>query len=405
MTNENENAKVKEPRSLSEILADVEATETWKQQAHEKVGQQANKKLEQHVQNLLFRIEILKTRIHDPNRSDEIKQTFEEAIKLEESNALKRVAMWEYVSYLEEQGDCETAIPLAEKYLTYIEPNGDKSQIADATNMLGQLYAATGATKQAQQKFIQANGIYEQLVAENPSVSYQAKLARNDYDLCTLYADYGDSQHMDLAEQGFLRAKKIYEQLVAENLTECLPDLANTCNDLGNLYSDMYRMSKAERELLRAKKIREQLVAENPSAYLPDLVRSYNDLGILYSDMDRMSKAEIELLRAKKVGEQLAIENPSVDHRAKLARICYNLGNLYADTDQKDKAEQELFRSKKIYERLVAEDQLTYLIDLAKTCSCLGTLYSCMNRPELANEEFCRSRDLFEQDSKIHKFR
>ena len=262
MTNENANAKAKEPRSLSEILADAETTETWAQQ----INQQINEKLEQHVQDLLVRIKILKTRTHDPNRSDEIKQTFEEVIKLEESNDLKRVAMWEYVSYLEEQGDCETAIPLAEKYLTYIEPNGDKSQIADATNMLGQLYVATGATKQAQQKFIQANGMYEQLVAENPSVSYQAKLARNDYDLCTLYADYGDSQHMDLAEQGFLRSKKIYE-------------------------------------------------------------------------------------------------------------------------------------------RLVAEDQLTYLIDLAKTCSCLGTLYSCMNRPELANEEFCRSRDLFEQDSKIHKFR
>ena len=213
MTNENANAKAKEPRSLSEILADAETTETWAQQ----MNQQINEKLEQHVQDLLVRIKILKTRTHDPNRSDEIKQTFEEVIKLEESNDLKRVAMWEHVSYLEEQGDCETAIPLAEKYLTYIEPNGDKSQIADATNMLGQLYAAAGASKQAQQKFIQANGIYEQLVAENPSVSYQAKLARTCYDLGTLYADYGDSHHMDFAKQELLRAKRIYEQLVAEN--------------------------------------------------------------------------------------------------------------------------------------------------------------------------------------------
>lgn len=84
------------------------------------------------MQDLLVRIKILKTRTHDPNRSNEIKQTFEEAIKLEESNDLKRVAMWEYVSYLEEQGDCETAIPLAESFFAYIELNGDKSQIADA---------------------------------------------------------------------------------------------------------------------------------------------------------------------------------------------------------------------------------------------------------------------------------
>ena len=97
------------------------------------MNQQINEKLEQHVQDLLVRIKILKTRTHDPNRSDEIK----EAIKLEESNDLKRVAMWEYVSYLEEQGDCETAISLAERFFAYIELNGDKSQIADAANMLG----------------------------------------------------------------------------------------------------------------------------------------------------------------------------------------------------------------------------------------------------------------------------
>lgn len=131
MTNENENAKAKEPRSLSEILADAEATETQAQQ----MNQQINEKLEQHVQDLLFRIKILKTKTHDPNRADEIKQTFEEAIKLEESNDLKRVAMWEYVSYLEEQGDCKTAISLAERFFAYIELNGDKSQIADAANM------------------------------------------------------------------------------------------------------------------------------------------------------------------------------------------------------------------------------------------------------------------------------
>ncbi len=63
MTNESANAKAKEPRSLSEILADAEATEAWVQQ----MNQQIDERLEQHVQDLLFRIKILKTRIHDPN--------------------------------------------------------------------------------------------------------------------------------------------------------------------------------------------------------------------------------------------------------------------------------------------------------------------------------------------------
>lgn len=255
MTNENANAKAKEPRSLSEILADAEATETWVQQ----MNQQINEKLEQHVQDLLFRIKILKTRTHDPNRSDEIKQTFEEAIKLEESNDLKRVAMWEYVSYLEEQGDCETAIPLAERFFAYIELNGDKSQIADAANMLGRLYYVTeNSSKQAQQKFIQANEIYEQLVAENPSVSYQAKLAKTCYDLGTLYADYGDSHHMDFAKQELLRAKRIYEQLVAENQSTYLIDLAKACYCLGIVYACTNCPELANEEFCRSRDLFEQ---------------------------------------------------------------------------------------------------------------------------------------------------
>ena len=95
MTNENANAKAKEPRSLSEILADVEATETWKQQAHEKVGQQANKKLEQNVQELLQKIEILATQVQNCNRFKEIRKIFEKAVDIEESNYLTKIAMWE----------------------------------------------------------------------------------------------------------------------------------------------------------------------------------------------------------------------------------------------------------------------------------------------------------------------
>ena len=252
MTNENENvnAKAKEPRSLREILDDVEHAEA--------LTQHTDKQYEQYVQEYLQKIRILKTMVCDPSRFDQIEACFKKAVALEKRRNLKKIAMREYVSYLDDQNDYKHAIPVAELYLKYVELDDDKSQIADATNMLGQLYAATGATKQAQQKFIQANGIYEQLVAENPSVSYQAKLARNDYDLCTLYADYGDSQHMDLAEQGFLRAKKIYERLVAEDQLTYLIDLAKTCSCLGTLYSCMNRPELANEEFCRSRDLFEQ---------------------------------------------------------------------------------------------------------------------------------------------------
>ena len=256
----NENAKVKKVRSLSEILADAKATEAWVQQ----MNQQIDEKLEQHVQDLLVRIKILKTKVHDPNRFDKIKQTFEEAVKLEKSNDLKRIAMQEYVSYLEEQGDYKTATPLAEQYLTYTELNGDKNQIADAANMLGQLYVAENATSQAQQKFIQAKEMYEQLVAESPSVGYQAKLARICYDLSTLYAD---SYHLDFAKQELLRAKRIYEQLVAEDQSTYLIDLSKVCHCLGIVYTCTNRPKLADEEFRRSGELFEQDKIQNPSVY------------------------------------------------------------------------------------------------------------------------------------------
>lgn len=184
---------------------------------------------------------------------------------MEQSNDLKRIAMQEYVSYLEEQGDCETAIPLAERFFAYIELNGDKSQIADAAEMLGRLYyVAENSSKQAQQKFIQAKEIYEQLVTENPSVGYQAKLARICYDLSTLYAD---SYHLDFAKQELLRAKRIYEQLVAEDQSTYLIDLSKVCHCLGIVYTCTNRPKLADEEFRRSGELFEQDKIQNPSVY------------------------------------------------------------------------------------------------------------------------------------------
>ena len=306
---------------LREILDDVEDTEAWKQQEHKKVDQRANKKLEQNVQELLLRIEILKTQVQNPSRFEEIQETFEEAISIEERNHLTKIAMREYVSYLHDQNDYTRAIPLAERYLKYVELDGDKSDIADAENILGVLYAAMNQLELAEQEYLRAQEIYGQLAAKNPA-AYQPDLAMNCNNLGVLYSN---TNRLELAEQEFLRAKEIREQLAAENPSAYLPGLAMSCNNLGNLYRIINRMDKAEQEFLRAKEIYEQLSAENPSAYQPDLANTCNNLGILYADTNRMDEAEQEYLRSKKIYEQLAAENPSA-YQPYLAKIYNNLG-------------------------------------------------------------------------------
>ena len=370
--------------STQDIEKDIDRTDA--------LAQHTDKQYEQYVQEYLQKIRILKTMVRDPSRFDQIEACFKKAVALEERRNLKKIAMWEYVVYLRNQNNYTRAIPLAERYLKYVELDGDKRQIADAANLLGVLYKNTNCMDKAEQEYLQAKEIREQLAAENPS-AYQPYLARTCNNLGILYKS---TNRMELAEQEYLRAKEIYEQLAAENSSAYQPDLAMSCNNLGILYKSTNRMELAEQEYLRAKEIYEQLAAENSSAYQPDLAMSCNNLGILYSDTNRLELAEQEYLRAKKIQEQLAIENPSA-YQSYLAGICNNLGNLYYKNNCMDKAEQEYLWAKEMHEQLAIENSSAYQPYLAGSCINLGNLYYQTSRLELAEQEYLRAKEIYEQ--------
>ncbi len=373
---------------LREILDDVEHAEA--------LAQQADKKLEQHVQELLLRIEILKTQVQKTSRFEEIQEIFEKAVSVEEDKNLKKIAMREYLVYLHDQNDYTCAIPLAKRYLKYAELDGDKSRIIGAVIILGDLHADANRMKLAKQELLRENKIYERLAAENPS-AYQPDLARACNNLGVLYAD---TNRMDKAEQEYLRAKEIYEQLAVENTSAYLPNLAMSCNNLGNLYYKNNRMDKAEQEHLRAKEIREQLAAENPSAYQPDLAMSCNNLGALYQDTNCMDKAEREYLRANEIYEQLAAENTSA-YLPNLASTCNNLGALYYKSNCMFQAEQELLWAKKTYKQFAIEDPTAYQPYLASTYNNLGVLYLSTDRIRPAKQEYLRAKEIYEQLAEI----
>ena len=369
---------------LREILDDV---------AHaEALAQQADKKLEQHVQEMLQKIEILKTQVQKPSRFEEIQEIFEEAVGIEERNHLTRNALREYVSYLHDQKDYSHAIPLAERYLKYAELDGDKSDVADAANMLGILYTETNRMDEAKQKYLQAKEIQGQLAKENSSKAYQ-HLAGICNNLGNLYADMSQ---LELAEQELLCARKIREQLATENPSAYQPDLAMSYNNLGNLYAKTNRLKLAEQEFLRTEKIYKQLAAEQPSVYQSDLARTYYNLGNLYVNTNRMKLAERKYLRAKEIRGRLAIENPEA-HQPDLASTCNNLGNLYVETKRMKLAEQEYLQMKKIYKHLATEYPSVYQPNLAEICYTLGALYADTNRLKLAEQEYCQAKEIQDQ--------
>ena len=346
---------------LREILDDV---------AHaEALAQQADEKLEQHVQEMLQKIEILKTQVQKTSRFEEIQEIFEKAVGIEERNHLTRNALREYVSYLHDQKDYSHAIPLAKQYLNYVEQHGDESDIADAANLLGISYAKTNRMELAEQEFVRVKEIYEQLETENPLV-YLSDLAMSYNNLGSLYAE---TERADEAEQEYFQAKEIYEQLATEHSSAHQPGLADTCSNLGILYVKTDRTEEAKREFLRSKEIREQLAAENPLVYQLDLASSYNDLGFVYSKTDHMDEAEQEYLRAKEIYEQLEAERLSA-YQPGLATTCNNLGMLYLNIHRIELAEQEFLQSKEIYEQLIEISPEQYASNLQMVCTLLDLL-------------------------------
>ena len=84
----------------------------------------------------------------------------------------------------------------------------------------------------------------------------------------------------------------IRERLAKANPLAYEPVLANSYNNLANLYSDTQRFQESEAIYKSALAIRERLAKVNPQAYEPDLADSYNNLAHLYRDTQRLQESE-----------------------------------------------------------------------------------------------------------------
>ena len=81
---------------------------------------------------------------------------------------------------------------------------------------------------------------------------YQPDLAGTCNNLGILYEN---TDHTDKAEQEYLRAKEIYEQLTEFAPERYASDLADTCETLGELYENTGRPEQAAAEYARAEEL------------------------------------------------------------------------------------------------------------------------------------------------------
>ena len=95
-------------------------------------------------------------------------------------------------------------------------------------------------------------------------------------------------------------AIEIRERLAKENPKAYEPDLADSYNNLANLYYENQRFEESVKMCKAAIEICERMVKENPKAYEPDLARSYNNLALLYKKIQRFDESEKMYKAAKR---------------------------------------------------------------------------------------------------------
>ena len=217
--------------------------------------------------------------------------------------------------------------------------------------------------------------IWVELCRDHPE-TYEPYLADSYNNLANLY---GATQRFHESEAMYKSALAIYERLAKANPQANEQELANSYNNLAVLYKDTQRFQESEEMCKSALAIRERLAKANPQAYEQDLADSYYNLALLYSDTQRFQESEAMYKSALAIYERLAKANPQAYEPA-LARSYNNLAVLYSDTQRYQESETMHKSAIAIRERLAKANPQAYEPDLADSYYNLAILYSDTQR-------------------------
>ena len=258
----------------------------------------------------------------------------------------------------------ERAIELTRKHLP-------KAELAGQLNEYYCFLSANNQFAKCEAYIEESVSIRAELCREHPEM-YEPYLADSYNNLANLYSH---TQRFHESEAMHKSAIAIRERLAKANSQAYEPDLARSYNNLAVLYSNTQRFQESESMHKSALAIRERLAKANPQAYEPDLALSYNNLAILYSDTQRFQESEAMYKSAIAIRERLAKANPQT-FEPDLADSYNNLAIMYFSA-QRIKECEELFKSALAIRECLAKDNLqVYGPVLAQSYSNLAILYN-----------------------------
>ena len=211
-----------------------------------------------------------------------------------------------------------------------------------------------------------AAGIAEEILALNKRLQGDNHLhiAQSLNNLANLYSF---QKRYDEAESLYLEALKISKQLLGEKH----PEVATFMNNLATLYKKQGRYEEAQPLYLEALELRQDILGKDN----PDYATSVHNLAALYECQERYEEAELLYLEALELRQSILGENhPDV------ATSLNDLALLYYSQEQYEEAEPLYQQALEIRKTILGYNSP----EVAQTLNNLAALYSAQERHQEA---------------------
>lgn len=336
---------------------------------------------------------FLKDRAKDPKLRGELAKTHHRVASIRQNIGEVAEAEQAYLRAIEIEEQLAHENPTATMY---------QDDLASSFNNLGTLQSLTGRAEEAEKSFSRAIEIQETLARQNPNEpKYQDTLGTCLTNLANLRRDMN---HQAEAEKGYSRAIEILEKLSRDhpNVPAYQGNFASSLNSLAQLQRSIGRNAEAEKSYLQAIEIGEKLARENRTTpdYQDNLARSLSSLAILQGATGRGAAAEQSYLRVIEINEKLARENPAVPgYQRGLANSLNNLANLQCAMGQLASGEKSFLRAIEILESLARNypEVPNYQVGLANSLSNLANVQSATGRGAEAEKSYLRAIEIKEK--------
>ena len=247
------------------------------------------------------------------------------------------------------------------------KPEEYRSDVAWASNNLGNLLKVLGERVGARKLYEEALEIFRDLAQSEPG-AYMPDVAMTANNLGILLKVLGERA---AARALYEEALEIRRDLAQAEPGAYLPYVATTANNLGALLSDLGERAVARTLYEEALEIYRNLAKSEPGAYLPDVAMTANNLGVLLKALGERAEARALYEEALEIFRDLAQPEPGA-YLPDVAMTANNLGNLLSDLGDRAAARELYEEALEIRRNLAASEQGAWRPDYAESCHNYG---------------------------------